>query len=918
MKRHKTVLSIAICMCMIFSFVLTPTSLVQSQEAVEEVELTSNAVLSDGDIVNLKVPVVEDESILNSLPDTNFDGTDGLAVGKGMSGQLTRSYLKFNLSHIPDGAAFIQVTLHVYLDSAFGSDDEPISVYYSSDDSWTEQTITWNNAPSYNALATDTIDSPASPDMFVPLNWYSWDITSDVVATLSGNKILTSVLVQDNEVSSSSGIGKTFMEDEANHFNASYISIEYTTPQITDLTIDGESSGPYTEYVQDSTPLFEWVFTDPDTTPTSDTQRAYEIEMWSNEFYNETLLWGEKQTSTEVVFDQGDATNGHPFGVSDEVRLQMKFPASIIPHSGTVDKLYFNASIASGTLILENLEVFMLNTASGDLTTDFAANYLGRNPVQVLNRDTYEVDIQDHILCIDIENTFFCSNDSDLIIEFRLTNSTSDLTNIWRKGTGGPGSAAGIEGLGASVATTATYAQTRTYELDLEFASEEVLSESINLNSYPFGTDLGESGRFQFKYNKSLIGSVGYIDKLAFRVWGNTPLEFENFSVQIGETSILGPLDYLDFEGNYGSFSPATVLNESHYWLENVGGYLIIDIEDSFYYSGDYDLIIDIQWDDHLSGIISSRETDHNAGGYRAWDVVWLSSHAVGDSDMTYDLYVDFIKPDTAIVYSGPSLVNSTRYYPRVRACDRLGVWTSWASMDFKYEPYPDGPAWHSLVEQVDPLELGEEITVNVTVTYPLGVNTVDIEFDGSNHSMTRYGDEYSYSWIPTESGTLNYIIFMEGWHGIWNSIADSILVQDTISPDVSSPSNIDYIVGSTGHELSWNATDFEPDTYEVFKDGVSIISGAWNSSTESVSVSVDGLVVGVYNYTIVFTDISGNSASDEVVVTVSEVSTSTPTTPTTPTTGPIDIADYLIYILIILALVAIIVVLVIVRRKKK
>ena len=117
-----------------------------------------------------------------------------------------------------------------------------------------------------------------------------------------------------------------------------------------------------------------------------------------------------------------------------------------------------------------------------------------------------------------------------------------------------------------------------------------------------------------------------------------------------------------------------------------------------------------------------------------------------------------------------------------------------------------------------------------------------------------------------------------------------------------------------------------EPGTYEIFKDGVSVASGPWHSSAEEISIGVDGLTVGEYNYTIVFTDVSGNSASDEVLVTVSEESTSTTTTTTTPstpttsttTTEPIDIADYLIYILIILALVAIIVILVVVRGKRK
>jgi hypothetical protein len=47
--------------------------------------------------------------------------------------------------------------------------------------------------------------------------------------------------------------------------------------------------------------------------------------------------------------------------------------------------------------------------------------------------------------------------------------------------------------------------------------------------------------------------------------------------------------------------------------------------------------------------------------------------------------------------------------------------------------------------------------------------------------------------------------------------------------------------------------------------------SGLWNSSSETISISVTGLSVGQYNFTIIVYDVGGNTVSDIVWVTVSD-----------------------------------------------
>lgn len=110
----------------------------------------------------------------------------------------------------------------------------------------------------------------------------------------------------------------------------------------------------------------------------------------------------------------------------------------------------------------------------------------------------------------------------------------------------------------------------------------------------------------------------------------------------------------------------------------------------------------------------------------------------------------------------------------------------------------------------------------------------------------------------------------------------------DRTIPTINHPSDIEYIFGDPGSSITWMPLDDYPSSYQIYKDGTEILGRDWNSTSEEITISVDGLDAGVYNYTITVSDISGNVVSDEVTVTVSEPNT-TPTTPTAASTPPPD-----------------------------
>jgi len=200
-------------------------------------------------------------------------------------------------------------------------------------------------------------------------------------------------------------------------------------------------------------------------------------------------------------------------------------------------------------------------------------------------------------------------------------------------------------------------------------------------------------------------------------------------------------------------------------------------------------------------------------------------------------------------------------------------------------------------------VELGHGLNYRLTAIDPSGISTWRLN-DTVRFAVSAGGLVTSI--VSLEEGTYGLQIWVNDTLGNTLNGTFSISVQDTLPPEIDHPEDINYTLGETGNSITWHPTDALPASYEISIDGTVVRSGPWNSSSEVISVSVDGLDSGTYSYTLVVTDEHGLSSSDTVIVTVSEPPAPIP---------PIDMT--IIIIIIAGGVVVVIIVAVVIRRRR-
>ena len=166
------------------------------------------------------------------------------------------------------------------------------------------------------------------------------------------------------------------------------------------------------------------------------------------------------------------------------------------------------------------------------------------------------------------------------------------------------------------------------------------------------------------------------------------------------------------------------------------------------------------------------------------------------------------------------------------------------------------------------------------------------LEIWGSSHNNTVYGNTIGWNGQPTweyesnavDNGDDNHFDDGISVGNAWSDFngtspyeiagsggaIDSYpeLLEDTEDPVILGPSDTVIDVETSGNTLNWTTFDEFPRSYSLQIDSGAVAEGRdWNEG--DITIGLDSLGVGTYRYVLTFYDCAGNSASDEVVVTV-------------------------------------------------
>ncbi|MHA1481786.1 MAG: hypothetical protein ACTSQZ_10255, partial [Candidatus Thorarchaeota archaeon] len=104
---------------------------------------------------------------------------------------------------------------------------------------------------------------------------------------------------------------------------------------------------------------------------------------------------------------------------------------------------------------------------------------------------------------------------------------------------------------------------------------------------------------------------------------------------------------------------------------------------------------------------------------------------------------------------------------------------------------------------------------------------------------------------------------------GMWGYNLTTI-GSDIRSPTITGPGDQDYLIGTENITLTWQIDDEYPDDFVILIDGVTNTTVDWTNQTEYI-FNVTGMVIAVYNITLVANDQNDNSESNTVMLTIYE-----------------------------------------------
>lgn len=184
---------------------------------------------------------------------------------------------------------------------------------------------------------------------------------------------------------------------------------------------------------------------------------------------------------------------------------------------------------------------------------------------------------------------------------------------------------------------------------------------------------------------------------------------------------------------------------------------------------------------------------------------------------------------------------------------------------DVDYDaPIIEGPSDMSGEAYYDQFELDFNITdehEDTAYLYKNGTILVGDTYASINDSIIV---------MTLDPGIWNLTVWANDTYGHSSIFTIWITTEDTTNPIATEVADFAYELGSLSNTIDWDITEYYNDTYQIERNGSIVSTGSYLRNA-NVTLNVDGLDSGVWNFTLTIWDQSGNSFTTDVFVTVED-----------------------------------------------
>ena len=265
-----------------------------------------------------------------------------------------------------------------------------------------------------------------------------------------------------------------------------------------------------------------------------------------------------------------------------------------------------------------------------------------------------------------------------------------------------------------------------------------------------------------------------------------------------------------------------------------------------------------------INGSISGWQFNNSADKFKILDILQWGSFSLGNQGGSFYGTLNLvISASDTLNLTGITNLNSTFRESGLGSTGNLNTWDLSGVITieamFQNAVNFDQPlsSWNiSSVTTMKDMLVGVTLSITYYDNLLIAWSQINVQ-----NSVTFHAGDSRYSDASAASAAREYLINTYNWN-----IIDDGFIEFNL-PVVSSPGDVTFRQGTTGHSLFWIVSDKYPGMYEIFINGFVNTSGLWTNG--SINFNLDTLVSNVYNISIKVQDIFNNSVLDIVFVNV-------------------------------------------------